>query len=107
LLAAGELVRILLFLPHELHQRQRASQPALAILARHLPDAERVIDVAGHRHVRPHGVRLKHHTHAPSLRRHGDSRRRVVHRAAGHLDAARRRHLEPRDHAQRRGLPAP
>ena len=93
-LAAGELARLALAEVGEPHHAERLLGAAAALGAWHALDAQAVLDVLLHAHVREQRVVLEDRVDVP-----------VVGRAPGHVDAAeqdapRARQLEAGDHAQ-------
>ncbi len=100
-LAAGELRRIALAEPVELHELEQLVRRARAISAfGRSTDREPERDVVPHRHVLERRVVLEDEADAALLRR---ERRRLL---AGDHDLAGVGRLEPRDHAQQRRLAA-
>ena len=80
--------------------RGRLAHPLVDLGLRHLLQLEPERHVVEHAHVRVERVVLEHHGDVALLRRH------VVDDAVADADRALRDHLEPGDHAQRRGLAA-
>ncbi len=100
LLAAGKLARLAAPVVRELHEFERLADPALDLIPAHPGAAEPERHVVKDPKVRKEGVALEDRVdRALARRRPGD----VV---AVEEDPARRWCLEPRDHSQRRGLPA-
>ena len=59
LLAAGQGIRLTLFIAGHLHQRQHLGNPALDLILGHLADGGSVSHVIKHRHVGEQGVALE------------------------------------------------
>ena len=108
LLAARQLRRVAIRQFLELHRVEHAHHVLANLPARILPvaDLERKRRVLEHGHVRPDGIRLKHHAEPAAVGRHEHAVRRREHDAAIHRDLAGARPLESRDRPQRRRLAA-
>ena len=84
----------------ELDEIERLLHAPVALGLRHAVDLEAVGDIVGDRHMRKHGIGLKHHVHGA-----------FVGRNLGHVLAVDQhvtlgRHFEAGEHAQQRGLAA-
>ena len=84
----------------EVEQGRDLAHAPVDLLGGDLLGVEREGQVLRHRETRIEGVELEHHGNVAI------ARREVVDPAACDEDVARRRVLEPRDHAERRGLAA-
>jgi hypothetical protein len=104
LLAARQLGGIASLEIAHLDHVEDGVDPAVDLGARQLAHLQAEADILAHRHVRPDGVALEDHRHAPLLGRHDARRRGDL--LAIHLDRAGRRRYETGDHAQRGGLAA-
>ena len=101
LLAARELPGPALLVAGQAHELEGlAHAPRLVGLGGALPLPQAVAHVLGHVHVREQGVMLEHGVHVAVVGRHPRDR------LAREVDLARGGLLEPRDHAQGRGLAA-
>ena len=99
-LAAGELVRLALCQPPELHHFKRLLDAGAFCLLVERQPAQAVADIVLHRHVRKQCVGLEHHVDRPLVRRH------AAHIYAIDADTAAARVRESRQHPQQRGLAA-
>ncbi len=102
LLPAAELRRVAVLEALQADRRQNLVDARLLSRAVECGVAETEGDVLQHRHVRPYGVVLKDHAHAPPLRRHA-ARRRGQHLAADR-DRAGVGREETGEEAERRRL---
>ena len=100
-LASRELVRIALLHAGQRHVFQGLAHPGLDLGRCHALHAQGKADVLRHRHMRKQGVALEHRVHIPVFGGNACDVPAVEH------DAAAVRAIEPGDHAQQRGLPAP
>jgi hypothetical protein len=100
-LAAAELLRLAVEQCLDREQLGRLPDAPLDLCLRHAREPQAEGDVLRDRHVRVERVALEHHGDVAILLRH------VVHTTAADEEVARADLLEPGDHPQRRGLPAP
>ena len=100
-LAAGQLLGLAVEEPLELQDARRLADPLLDLGLGHLAELEAEGEVVADRHVRVERVALEHHGDVAVLRRD------VVDHLVADAQLALGDLLEPRDHPQAGGLPAP